>query len=104
MDQSQFDGNAAPARTRTSGFLVALIVGLIVGGGLMALWEIYGSAPVKQPKADIAAIASNETAQAIKDSGYATKHRWTARAKDCRPASVPPTNSRIGAGRDQAIV
>ena len=67
MDQSQFDGNAAPARTRTSGFLVALIVGLIVGGGLMALWEIYGSAPVKQPKADIAANASNETAQAIKD-------------------------------------
>jgi len=33
----------------------------------MALWEIYGSAPVKQPKAEIAANATNETAQAIKD-------------------------------------
>jgi len=69
MDQSQFDSNAAPARVRTGGFLVlvALILGLILGGGLMALWEIYGSAPVKQPKAEIAANATNETAQAIKD-------------------------------------
>ncbi len=36
MDQSQFDGNAAPARTRTSGFLVALIVGLI--GAIAQIW------------------------------------------------------------------
>ena len=69
MDQSQFDSNAAPARVRTGGFLVlvALILGLILGGGLMALWGIYGSAPPKQPQADVAANPSNETAQAIKD-------------------------------------
>jgi Spy/CpxP family protein refolding chaperone len=42
-------------------------LGLILGGGLMALWGIYGSAPRKQPQADVAANASNETAQAIKD-------------------------------------
>jgi TolA-binding protein len=66
-DRSQFDGNAPPARTRTGGFLVAFILGLILGGGLMALWETYGSTPLKQPRADIAANVSNETAQAIKD-------------------------------------
>jgi uncharacterized coiled-coil protein SlyX len=67
MDQSQFDSNAAPARARNSGFLVALILGLVLGGGLMALWGIYGSAPPNQPQADVAANTPNETAQAIKD-------------------------------------
>src|SRR5207249_712622 len=66
-DQSQFDGATRAARPRKGGFLVTLILGLILGGGLMALWEIYGSAPLRQSKADTAANASNETAQAIKD-------------------------------------
>jgi hypothetical protein len=67
-DQPQFDGTAARAvPPRKGGFVVSLLLGLILGGGLMALWGIYGSAPPKQPQADVAANASNETAQAIKD-------------------------------------
>jgi uncharacterized coiled-coil protein SlyX len=67
-DQSQFDVTSArPAGPRRAGFVVGLLLGLILGGGLMALWGIYGSAPPKQPQADVAANASNETAQAIKD-------------------------------------
>ncbi len=53
-------GKASPRR---GGLAAALVVGLILGGGLMALWANYGSAP--QPRAD--ATASSETAQAIKD-------------------------------------
>src|SRR6266446_10746546 len=68
MDQPQFDGTTARAAPpRKGGFVAALLLGLILGGGLMALWGIYGSAPPKQPRADVAANASNETVQAIKD-------------------------------------
>jgi uncharacterized protein HemX len=67
-DQPQFDGTTARAgQARKGGFVVALLLGLILGGGLMALWGNYGSAPPEQPPADVAANASNETAQAIKD-------------------------------------
>ncbi len=63
-DTSDFDvttpRRAAPRR---GGLVAALVLGLILGGGLTALWTVYGSAP--QPRAD--ATASNETAQAIKD-------------------------------------
>jgi len=43
------------------------VLGLILGAGLMALWENYGSAPPSQPQAGVAANASDETKQAIKD-------------------------------------
>jgi hypothetical protein len=67
-DQSQFHSTTAPASAhRRGGFVLGLVLGLILGGGLMGLWGIYGSAPRKQPQADVAANASNETAQAIKD-------------------------------------
>ena len=63
-DTSDFDvttpRRAAPRR---GGLVAALVLGLILGGGLTALWANYGSAP--QPQAD--ATASSETAQAIKD-------------------------------------
>lgn len=65
-DQSKFDGTAARG-ARKGGFVAALLLGFILGGGLMALWEIYGSVPIKQPQADIASNASNQTVQAIKD-------------------------------------
>jgi uncharacterized protein HemX len=67
-DHSQFD--RTPPRADRSGngrFVVALILGLILGAGSMALWGIYGSAPPERPQADVAANASNETGQAIKD-------------------------------------
>ncbi len=67
-DQPQFGGaTARAAPPRKGGFVAALLLGLILGGGLMALWGIYGSAPPQQPRADVAANASNETVQAIKD-------------------------------------
>jgi uncharacterized coiled-coil protein SlyX len=67
-DQSQFDSDvAAAARPRKAGFIAALVLGLILGGGLMALWKNYGSAPPSQPEAGVAAHASDETTQAIKD-------------------------------------
>ena len=63
-DTSDFDvttpRRAAPRR---GGLVAALVLGLILGGGLTALWTVYGSAP--QPRAD--ATASSETTQAIKD-------------------------------------
>ena len=52
-------GRASPRR---GGLAAALAVGLILGGGLTAIWANYGSAP--QPRD---ATASSETAQAIKD-------------------------------------
>ena len=65
-DHSQFD-RTPPDRPGNGRFVVALILGLILGAGSMALWGIYGSAPPKQPQTDVAANASNETGQAIKD-------------------------------------
>jgi hypothetical protein len=65
-DTSDFDvttpRGAAPRR---GGLAAALVLGLILGGGLMALWTVYGSAP--QPRADVGATSSNEGTQAIKD-------------------------------------
>ena len=67
-DHSQFDRTPRRAnRPRNGRFVVALILGLILGAGSMELWGIYGSAPPAQPEADIAANASNEIAQAVKD-------------------------------------
>jgi predicted negative regulator of RcsB-dependent stress response len=67
-DQSQFDRTPPRADRPGNGrFVVALILGLILGAGSMALWEIYGSVPPKQPQTDVAANDSNETGQAIKD-------------------------------------
>lgn len=63
-DTSDFDVTTPRRATpRRGGLVAALVLGLILGGGLTALWTVYGSAP--QPRAD--ATASNETAQAIKD-------------------------------------
>jgi hypothetical protein len=65
-DTSDFDVNTPRrAAPRRGGLVAALVLGLIVGGGLMALWANYGSAP--QPRADVAATTSNESTQAIKD-------------------------------------
>jgi hypothetical protein len=50
------------AASRRGGLVAGLVLGLIAGGGLTALWAFYGSAP--QPRS---ATASSETAQAIKD-------------------------------------
>ena len=67
-DHSQFDRTPRRANRPGNGrFVVAVILGLILGAGLMALWGIYGSVPPEPPEADVAANASNETAQAVKD-------------------------------------
>ncbi len=68
-DQSQFDDRPVAPATRPwkRGFVAALVLGLILGAGLMALWEIYGSAPLGLPQPGVAANPPNETAQAIKD-------------------------------------
>ena len=59
-DQSQFDrGTPRTARPGNGRFVLALVLGMIVGAGSIALWEIYNP----QPEADV----SNETTQAIKD-------------------------------------
>ena len=61
-DQSQFDGDvAAAARPRKGRFIAAIALGLILGAGLRALWENYGSAPPSQPQAGVPANASAET-------------------------------------------
>jgi septal ring factor EnvC (AmiA/AmiB activator) len=67
-NQSEFDVTIprVPA-PRRGAFVAALLLGLILGGGLTALWAVYGSASLKEPPADVAASSSNETAQAIKD-------------------------------------
>jgi hypothetical protein len=49
------------------GLVAALVLGLVLGGALTALWAAYDSAPSRQPQGDVATTASNETAQAIKD-------------------------------------
>jgi len=96
-DQSQFDSDVAAAtRPRKAGFIAALVLGLILGGGLMALWKNYGSAPLGQPQAGVAAHASDETTQAIKDFQTTEQRIW--------PASVSPIETRLRAGRDQTIV
>ena len=68
-DQSQFDDRTVAPATRPwkGGFVAALVLGLILGAGLVALWEIYGSAPLGLPQPGVAANPPNETAQAIKD-------------------------------------
>ena len=66
-DHSQLDRTPPTDRPGNRRFVVALILGLILGAGLMALWGISGSVPLKQPQTDVAANASNETAQAVKD-------------------------------------
>jgi hypothetical protein len=59
-DQSQFDhGTPRTARPGNGRFVLALVLGMIMGAGSIALWEIYNP----QPEADV----SNETTQAIKD-------------------------------------
>ena len=39
----------------------------MLGGGLMTLWKTMDPAPSSQPQAGVAAHASDETTQAIKD-------------------------------------
>jgi CHASE3 domain sensor protein len=66
-DQSQFDrGTPRTARPGNGRFVLALVLGMIVGAGSIALWEIYNP----QPEADV----SNETTQAIKDL-QASQHK-----------------------------
>ena len=55
---------AAPWR---GNLVAALLLGLLLVGGFIALWVAYGSAPPQQPRADVAAASSNEATQAIKD-------------------------------------
>ena len=55
------------AAPRRGNLVAALLLGLLLVGGFIALWVAYHSAPPQQPQADVAANASNETAQAIKD-------------------------------------
>src|SRR6476660_5952571 len=77
--QSHFDGIAArAAASRRDRFVVGLLLGLILGGGLTLLWTINRSAP------------------------RATKDLQTTEQKIVRPASVPPTNTRIESGGDKA--
>jgi uncharacterized protein HemX len=59
-NQSEFDRSSPrTARAGNGRFVLALVLGIIVGTGSIALWEIYNP----QPEADV----SNETTQAIKD-------------------------------------
>jgi hypothetical protein len=63
----------------------------------MALWKNYGSAPPSQPQAGVAAQASDETTQAIKDL------QTTEQGIVGQLQSVQQTLA-LRAGRDQAIV
>ncbi len=63
-DQSQFDRRTARTAWPGNGrFVLALVLGIILGAGSIALWEFYNP----QPQEDVAADVSNGTTQAIKD-------------------------------------
>ena len=81
-DTSDFDvttpRGAAPRR---GNLVAALLLGLLLVGGLIALWVAYGSAPPQQPQADATTNASNETAQVIRDLQTAIKGLQTTDEK-----------------------
>jgi uncharacterized protein HemX len=62
-DTSDFDVTTPRRATpRRGGLVAALLLGLVLGGGSIALWKIR-SDPPQQPQANV----SNETTQSIKD-------------------------------------
>src|SRR5438105_15202511 len=62
-DTSHFDVTTQRTATpRRSGLVAALLLGLVLGGGLIALWKVRSASP-QQPQANV----SNETAQSTKD-------------------------------------
>jgi septal ring factor EnvC (AmiA/AmiB activator) len=67
-DTSNFDVTTPRETASRRGNLVAaLLLGLLLVGGFIALWVAYGSAPPQQLRTDVAAASSNEATQAIKD-------------------------------------
>ena len=104
-DTSDFDVTTPRGPAPRRGNLVAaLLLGLLLVGGFIALWVAYHSAPPQQPQADVAANASNETAQVIRDLQTAIKGLQTTDEKGCWPASIRPTNTRIEPGGDKATI
>ncbi len=69
------------AAPRRGNLVAALLLGLLLVGGFIALWVAYHSAPPQQPQADVAANASNETAQVIRDLQTAIKGLQTTDEK-----------------------
>ena len=81
-DTSDFDVTTPRgAATRRGNLVAALLLGLLLVGGFIAPWVAYRSAPPQQPRADVAANASNETAQVIKDLRTAIKGLQTTDEK-----------------------
>jgi septal ring factor EnvC (AmiA/AmiB activator) len=81
-DTSDFDVTTPrQAAPRRGNLVAALLLGLLLVGGFIALWVAYGSAPPQQPQADVAANASNETAQVIRDLQTAIKGLQTTDEK-----------------------
>src|SRR6476660_5935903 len=76
-DTSDFDVTTPRgAATRRGNLVAALLLGLLLVGGFIAPWVAYRSAPPQQPRADVAANASNENRPS--DQGSSDVHQGSS--------------------------
>src|SRR5258707_12910750 len=103
-DTSDFDVTSPRgAAPRRGNLVAALLLGLLLVGGLIALWVAYGSAPPQQPQADVAANASNETAQVIRNLQTAIKGLQTTDEKVAGQLQSVQQTLASNPGGDQTI-